>query len=74
MDKGITLQYFTHQQDKINVVVQDMTGRIVYTSIYDTQIGDNSISIKWNNIQTGNYIVRVSNEKDVKNIKIVITE
>lgn len=73
-EKGINLQYFTHQQDKINVVVQDMTGRIVYTSVYDTQIGDNSISIKWNNIQTGNYIVRVSNEKDVKNIKIVITE
>jgi hypothetical protein len=74
MDKGVTLQYFTHQQDKITVVVQDMLGKIVYNDIYDTQVGDNTISVKWTNIQAGNYIVRVSNERDIKNIKIVITE
>jgi len=74
VEKGITLQYFTHQSDKITVVVQDMLGKVVYKNAYDTQTGDNAIAVQWANIQTGNYIVRVSNEKDVKNIKIVITE
>lgn len=73
-DKGIILQYFTHQQDKITVLVQDMLGKTVYRGIYDTHVGDNNILVKWTDIQTGNYIVRVSNEKDVKNIKVIITE
>lgn len=73
-DKGITLQYFTHQQDKITILVQDMLGKTVYRGIYDTQVGDNNIPVKWTGIQTGNYIVRISNEKDVKNIKVIITE
>lgn len=74
MDKGITLQYFTHQPDKITVTIQDMMGRVVYHNIHDTQIGDNAVLIQWKNIQTGNYIMKVSNQNDVKNIKIVITE
>ncbi|MCS7029530.1 MAG: T9SS type A sorting domain-containing protein, partial [Bacteroidia bacterium] len=74
LDKGLNLSYFTYQADRLNITVQDMMGRTIFSQTYETQAGDNSLKIQWSNIQTGNYILKVDNDRETQYFKVVITE
>ncbi len=62
---------FSSESGKVNIQLTDFLGNQVYSSVYNTHTGINSIKIKPDNIYTGLYILRISNSR--QSISNIIT-
>lgn len=58
-----TLSINTNEASEMNVEITNLVGQLVYRSIETVEAGLNSINVNLPNVDAGQYIVRISNEK-----------
>jgi hypothetical protein len=65
--ESVTISFSEQITDKIDVVVFDILGRLVFSKSY---MADQSINVEFNNLSVANYIIKVTanNKQFIKKI------
>ena len=67
----IVLNIESNQSQKSKIEIIDRLGKTFYSSNQSLEIGNNNIKINMNSMETGLYIIRISNINDTKNLKVL---
>jgi hypothetical protein len=66
----VHIKYTALQNDKMNVVITDITGKVVTTSVVSSKEGSNLIILPTDGMSSGTYFVKLGNNS--KSLKFVI--
>ncbi|MFT5165766.1 MAG: hypothetical protein ACI8P3_000995 [Saprospiraceae bacterium] len=70
---AIGLNYTTAQEGEVLVAVYDLTGRMIHQDLLLVEKGENSFSLKMDNLQAGMYLFRTSQDQNTQTLKFVKT-
>ena len=68
---NINIEFEAKKEAILNINILDITGKIVFSNTFQSNLGSNNVELKIETLEAGLYFIEMSDSNSAKRIKIV---